>query len=131
MFLPTEGLYAEYLHQSSKMEDLLQKHRILVAGPTNLAAIVISLCAALQTLSIQKNISEIITVFRAIKTEFKSFDGVIGKLEGQLASVTKTVESLARQKQAMLRTLSEFEELPQSEAAKTFGLPKAETENEL
>lgn len=131
MFLPTEGLYAEVLRQPGQVEELLQNHRIIVAGPTNLAAIVISLCAALETLSIQKNVSEITKVLRAVKTEFKSFDGVIEKLQDQLDSVTNTVEDLARRKRVMGRKLREFEELPQLEAAKTLGLPEAEIENEL
>ena len=39
MFLPTEGLYAEVLRQPGLVEELLQTHRIVVAGPTTLTAI--------------------------------------------------------------------------------------------
>ena len=43
MFLATEGLYAEVLRQPALVEDLQQRYRVVVAGPTTLAAILSSL----------------------------------------------------------------------------------------
>ena len=43
MFLPTEGLYAEALRCRGLMEDLQQKHRILISGPSTLSALLSSL----------------------------------------------------------------------------------------
>lgn len=43
MFMPTEGLYAEVLRAPGLVTELLQRYRIVVAGPTTLAAILSSL----------------------------------------------------------------------------------------
>ena len=123
MFLPTESLYVEILRQPGQVEDLLQNYRIIVAGPTNLAAIILSLRIGFDTLTIQKRSGEITEVLSAVKTEFQNFDGVIGKLERQLRTATDTVESIARRKRVMVSKLREVEEMSQDDAAKTFGLP--------
>ena len=123
MFLPTEGLYAEILRQPGQVEELLQNHKIVVAGPTNLAAIVISLRVGFDTLTIQKRSGEITEVLRAVKTAFRDFDPVIEKLERNLRTATSTVESVAKGTRAMVSKLQEVEEMPQAAAAKMFGLP--------
>ena len=131
MFLPTEGLYSEILRQPGQVRELLQNHRIVVAGPTNLAAIVISLRVGFQTLAIQKQSGEIAEVLGAVKTEFDKFDDVLNRLERQLRTATSTVEKVGTRKRAMVRKLSEVEELPREEAARKFGLPSSESSDEL
>ena len=121
----------KYCASPVKVEELLQNYKIIVAGPTNLAAIILSLRVGFQTLLVQKYSGEITEVLGAVKTEFQSYGPVIDKLERNLRTAQNTVESLARRKRVMVNKLREVEELPQSEAAKTFGLPKAEIENEL
>ena len=131
MFLPTEGLYAEVLRQPGQVEELLHDHRIIIAGPTNLAAIVISLRVGFQTLAIQKHSGEIAEVLGAVKTEFDKFDDVINRLERQLRIATSTVENVGIRKRAMVRKLRGVEELPQEDAARKFGLPSIESSNKL
>ena len=43
MFLATEGLYAELLRQPALVEDLQQRYRVVLAGPTTLVATLSSL----------------------------------------------------------------------------------------
>ena len=131
MFLPTESLYAEVLRQPGQVEELLQNYRIVVAGPTNLAAIVISLRVGFQTLAIQRHSVEIAAVLGAVKTEFEKFDDVINRLERQLHTATRTVENVSTRKRAMVRRLRDVEEQSQEDAARTFGLPSIEGNNEL
>lgn len=45
LYLATEGLYAEVIRQPALVEDLHQRFRVVVAGPTTLAAILSSLAA--------------------------------------------------------------------------------------
>ena len=131
MFLPTESLYAEVLRQPGQVEELLQNYRIVVAGPTNLAAIVISLRVGFQTLAIQRHSVEIAAVLGAVKTEFEKFDDVINTLERQLRTATNTVEKVGTRKRAMVRRLRDVEEQSQEDAARTLGLPSIEGNNEL
>ena len=54
MFLATEGLYAEVLRQPELVEELQQRYRVVVAGPTTLVAILTSLRMGFQTLAIEQ-----------------------------------------------------------------------------
>ncbi|MDW8413828.1 MAG: DNA recombination protein RmuC [Acidobacteriota bacterium] len=71
MFLATKGLYAEVLRQQALVDDLLQQYRVVVAGPTTLAAILSSLRMGFQTLAIEQRAAEVWEVLEAIKTEFR------------------------------------------------------------
>lgn len=56
MFLPFEGIYAEVVRKASLLEDLQRNYKIIVTGPTTLAAILNSLQMGFKTLAIQKGV---------------------------------------------------------------------------
>ena len=84
MFLPTEGLYAEVLRSPGEVAHLMHRYRIVVAGPTTLAAILSSLRMGFRTLAIEKRSSEVWKILAAVKTEFGKFGDVMAKLKKQL-----------------------------------------------
>ena len=84
LFLPTEGLYAEVLRQPGQVEELQQRYRIVVAGPTTLSAILSSLRMGFRTLAIEKRSSEVWEILAAVKTEFDKFSGVLEKGEASV-----------------------------------------------
>lgn len=92
MFLATEGLYAEILRKPALLEDLQQRYRVVVAGPTTLAAILNSLRLGFQTLVIEKRAAEVWRVLAAIKTEFGKFGDVLDKVKRQLNTASRTIE---------------------------------------
>ena len=116
MFLPTEGLYAEVLRAPGQITELLQRYRIVVAGPTTLAAILSSLRMGFRTLAIEKRSSEVWEVLAAVKTEFGKFGGVMDKLKRQLNTASKTIDETGVRTRAMERRLRSVEELPIEEA---------------
>ena len=59
MFLPTEGLYAEVLRRPGPADSRQRDHRVVVAGPTTLAALLNSLQMGFRTLAIEKRSSEV------------------------------------------------------------------------
>ena len=59
MFLPTEGLYAEVLRRPGLMELLQREHRVTLAGPTTLMAMLNSLQMGFRTLALEKRSSEV------------------------------------------------------------------------
>lgn len=114
MFLPTESLYAEILNIPGVCEDLQTKYRVVVAGPTTMAALLNSLQMGFRTLSIQKRSGEVWQVLGGVKAEFLKFYGILEKVEKNLATASKTVE-LARKKTGTINTkLRKVEELPMS-----------------
>lgn len=112
MFLPTEGLYAEVLKLPGQVMKLLQDYRIVVAGPTTLAAILSSLRLGFQTLAIQKRSSEVWEVLRNVKTEFSKFDEVLEKMRKQLGTLSNTVAQTGTRTRVMQQKLLTVEELP-------------------
>ncbi len=128
MFLPTEGLYAEVLRQPGLLDELMRTHRIVVAGPTTLAAILSSLRMGFRTLAIEKRSSEVWQVLAAVKTEFGKFGEKLDKLRGHLDRARKTVDETGVRTRAMERKLRDVEELPdsQSEAILELGAPGVE-----
>lgn len=123
MFLATEGLYAEVLRHPSLVEELQQRHRVVVAGPTSLAAILSSLRMGFQTLAIEQRAVEVWKVLAAVKTEFGKFGDVLEKVKRQLNTASRTIEETGVRTRAMERRLRSVEELPEDEATEVLQLP--------
>jgi len=111
LFLPTEGLFAEVLRQAGLTEELQQKFRIVVAGPTTLAATLSSLRLGFRTLAIEKRASEVWQVLSGVKSEFGKFATVLAKVKGQLETATRTIEETGVRTRAIERKLKDVETL--------------------
>jgi DNA recombination protein RmuC len=132
IFLATEGLYAEVLRQPALVDELLQRYRIVVAGPTTLAAILSSLRMGFQTLAIEQRAAEVWKVLAAVKTEFAKFGAVLDKVGRQLKTASRTIEETGVRTRAMERRLRSVEQLPEDEARRILELqvPAEELEPE-
>ncbi|MCL4500650.1 MAG: DNA recombination protein RmuC, partial [Deltaproteobacteria bacterium] len=130
MFLATEGLYAEVLRQPALVEDLQHRYRVVVAGPTTLAAILSSLRMGFQTLAIEQRAVEVWKVLAATKTEFGKFGEVLDKVKHHLEMAGRTIDKTGVRTRAIERTLRSVEKLPEPEALEILALPLAEAENE-
>jgi len=116
LFLPTEGLYAEVLRRPGLMESLQRDHRITLAGPTTLLAMLSSLQMGFRTLALEKRSSEVWQVLGAVKTEFEKFGGVLAKVKSQTQTVLNTLDSAETRSRAMGRALKKVEALPETQA---------------
>jgi len=118
MFLPFEGVFAEVIRRSELIEQLQRDFRIMVTGPTTLAAILNSLQMGFKTLAIQQRSSEVWKVLGAIKTEFGKFGGMLEKAQKNLHTATNQLDELVgKRTKAIQRRLRDVESLPQGEAA--------------
>ncbi len=120
MFLPTEGLYAEIVRQPGMLDDL-QHQRIVVAGPTNLSAILSSLSMGFRTLAIENRSSEVRKILSAVKTEFSAFGDVLSKVKTQLDRASGTIDKAGVRTRAMQKKLKDVEELPAEDSTKILG----------
>ena len=130
IFLPTEGLYSEVLRQPGEVAELVQKHKIVVAGPTTLAAILISLRVGFKTLAIQEHSSEIRSLLAAVKTEFGAYHNALQLTQKQLNFASNNLEEAGKRSQEVVHKLQRFEDLPPAEAAERLGLPETQLESE-
>jgi len=126
LFLPTEGLYAEVLRRPGLMESLQRDHRVTLAGPTTLLAMLNSLQMGFRTLALEKRSSEVWQVLGAVKTEFGKFGDVLAKVKAQTQTVLNTLDSAEVRSRAMGRALKQVEALPAEQAATLLPLPDAD-----
>jgi len=130
MFLPTEGLYAEVLRQPGLVEEIQQSHRVVIAGPTTLAALLNSLRMGFRTLAIEQRSSEVWQVLAAIKTEFGRFGDVLAKVKRQLRTASNTIDQTEVRTRAMARKLRDVEQLPADEAQELLQMPEYDESEE-
>ncbi|CAG7598420.1 DNA recombination protein RmuC homolog [Candidatus Vallotia tarda] len=121
LFLPTEGLYAEILRRPGLTDTLQRDCRIMIAGPTTLAALLNSLQMGFRTLAIEKRSSEVWQVLGAVKTEFGKFGDVLAKTKNQLATVTRSIELAETRTRQMNRKLRDVEALPGERVTEVLG----------
>ena len=124
LFLPTEGLYAEVLRRPGLMESLHRDHRITLAGPTTLLAMLNSLQMGFRTLALEKRSSEVWQVLGAVKTEFGKFGDVLAKVKSQTETVLNTLSSAEQRSRVMGKALRDVEALPEPESARLLPLDK-------
>jgi DNA recombination protein RmuC len=124
LFLPTEGLYAEVLRRPGLMEALQRDHRITLAGPTTLLAMLSSLQMGFRTLALEKRSSEVWQVLGAVKTEFGKFGDVLAKVKSQTETVLNTLNSAETRSRAMGRALRQVEALPDGQSQTLLPMDK-------
>ncbi len=94
LFLPFEGIYAEIVKNSSLLEELLRKYKIVIAGPSTLAAILNSLQIGFRTLAIQKRSSEVWKILETVKQEFTKFGLLLHQAQDKLQGASKDIDRL-------------------------------------
>ena len=124
LFLPSEGLYAEVLRRPGLMDTLQRDHRVTLAGPTTLLAMLNSLQMGFRTLALEKRSSEVWQVLGAVKTEFNRFGEFVSKVKTQAETVVKTLEQADTRTRAVNRKLKEVEALTEVQAQELLPLDK-------
>ena len=115
MFLPVEGLYAEVLRLPGLCDTLQREHRIVVTGPTTLAALLNSLQMGFRTLAIEKRSSEVWQLLGAVKTEFGKFGQVLAKTKKKLQEAGHTIDQAEIRSRAIVRKLKNVQEVSLTE----------------
>ncbi len=117
MFLPFEGIYAEVVRRSALLEDLQRNYKVVVTGPTTLAAILNSLQMGFRTLAIQKHSGEVWTILGAVKKEFEKMGGMLEKAQRNLQTASGQIEEvLGTRTRAIQRRLKDVDTLSDREA---------------
>jgi len=116
LFLPTEGLYAEVARRPGLLDDLQRESRIIVTGPTTLAALLNSLQMGFRTLAVEQRTSEVWMLLGAVRTEFSRFGEVLARTRAQLRSVGNSLDAAEVRSRAIERQLRQVESVPETQA---------------
>ena len=110
MFLPFEGIYAEVVRKASLLEELQRTYKVIVTGPTTLAAILNSLQMGFRTLAIQKRSGEVWQILGAVKKEFENFGGMLQKAQKNIRVASDQIdEVMGKRTRAIQRKLKDVE----------------------
>ena len=116
VYAPTEGLYAElssYRDPKTKellMEELRIKHKVTVAGPNTLCAILQAFHMGFHTLKVQKHATQIHDDLKSITNRFtKHFDGILA-LRKKLEETMKVTDDFGRDARSIMRTLENIKD---------------------
>jgi DNA recombination protein RmuC len=121
LFVPVEGLYAEILRRPGLFEELQRRHRVTVAGPTNLLAFLSSLQMGFRTLALEKRSSEVWQVLGAVKTEFDKFGDVLDKVRKKLDEASNQLDNTGVRTRAITRRLKSVQALPEGDSERLLG----------
>jgi DNA recombination protein RmuC len=123
LFLPAESLYAEVLRRPGLMDSLQREHRVTLAGPTTLLAMLNSLQMGFRTLALERRSSEVWQVLGAVKTEFGKFGKFVEDVRKHADNVVKTLDQAQTRTNVMNRALKNVEALPDAQVQDLLPAP--------
>jgi DNA recombination protein RmuC len=129
LFLPVESLYAEVLRRPGLMDAIQRQHRVTLAGPTTLLAMLNSLHMGFRTLALEHQASEVWKVLGAVKTEFERYGEWVGRIKEQVAKASDTIDKADTRARQMRLALRKVEALPESQAQGL--LPQSDLEDDI
>ena len=130
LFLPTEGLYAEVMRRPGLSDELQRRHRVSIAGPSTLSALLNSLQMGFRTLALEQRSSEVWQVLGAVKTEFGKFGEVLSATRVALERAAKNIESAEVRSRQMTRKLKSVEAMPSEAAQQLLGVDALAVDDE-
>ncbi len=133
LFLSAEGLYAEAMRRPGFADAIQREYRVMLAGPSTLAALLNALQMGFRTLAIQKRSSEVWETLGSVKTEFSKYAQVLVIVKKKLSQAQDSIDKAETRTRAIQRTLRDVEvvaELPgdtdtdtETEDAEADGIP--------
>ena len=109
MFLPTEGLFAEVMRIEGLCEEVQNKYRVILAGPTTISALLNSLQMGFRTVAVEKRTTEISKLLVTFKKDFQSFNNLLVKTHKKLTEATNTIEQATDRTRIIGKRLSKVE----------------------
>ena len=122
MFLVNEGSYATVLSRPGLFDTILRDHKVIVAGPTTIAALLSSLSLGFKTLTIEKRSSDVWRLLGAIKTEFMTFGTLLDKTRKKLDEASTSIDTAAARTRRIQKKMQGIEQLPAQEADGLLGI---------
>ncbi|MEQ8235221.1 MAG: DNA recombination protein RmuC [Syntrophomonadaceae bacterium] len=115
IFLPTESLYAEVVRRPGLLAGLQNDSRVIVAGPSNMLALLNSLAVGFRTLAIEKRSSEVWQLLGLVKTEFGTFGDALEKTKKKLEEASNSIDTASRRSRSIERRLRAVQEFPRED----------------
>lgn len=130
LFVPTEGLYAELMQRPGLADELQRCHHVTIAGPSTLAAMLISFRVGFRTLAIQKRSDEVWRILGRAKAEFAKFGDVLDAVQKHLERAQNQLSQTGTRTRQIERALRSVESIPEGEGPPLLGSDASEPDPE-
>ncbi len=131
MYLPTEGLYAEVIRREGLVEDIQNKFRIVVCGPTTIAALLNSLQMGFRSVAIEKRSTEIGKLLQSFMSDFAMFTKYLRQTGDRLDSVKKSLENAEERTRIIGKKLNKVNSLSDDKGPDMQALIDSAPEGEI
>lgn len=129
MFLATEGLYAEVLRRPGLCEEIQNKYRVMICGPTTITAFLNTLRVGFRTIALDKKASEVWKVLGAVRTQYDKFEGLLLKVKKKIDEAGSTIEDAQKRNNIIQKNLKSVELIDSNEADDILGISSADDFN--
>jgi len=106
IYLPVEGLYSELLKRPQLVEVLQRDYRVVLAGPTTIAALLNSLQMGFRSLAVEARSNEVWQLLAAVKGSFGDFAMLLDKTQKKLAEASHSIDDAARKTRLIEKRLN-------------------------
>ncbi|HTZ60318.1 MAG TPA: DNA recombination protein RmuC, partial [Acidobacteriaceae bacterium] len=115
MFLAAEGLYAEAMRRPGLADSIQREHRVVLAGPSTMAALLNALQMGFRTLAIERRSNEVWETLGSVKTEFSKYADILARVKKKLSEAQNTVDGAESRTRAIQRKLKDVQGADPSE----------------
>lgn len=122
MFLATEGLYAEVLRRPGLCEEIQNKYRVMICGPTTITAFLNTLRVGFRTIALDKKASEVWKVLGAVRTQYDKFELLLAKTKKKIDEAGSTIEDAQKRNGIIQKNLRSVELIDSAQADGILGI---------
>ena len=115
LYLPAEGLFAEAAQEAGLIDELRRDHRVTLAGPTTISAMLGVVQIGYQTLEIQQRTGEIWTRLTALREDFSKFGVLLDKAQKKISEAGSVIETASSKQRNIGRQLNRFKAIKEPE----------------
>ena len=122
MYLPIEGLFAEVVKRPGLCAELQNTYKVVVCGPTTIAALLNSLQLGFKTLAVQEKSLEVWKALAVFKKEFTKFADSIDKTQKKIDEASTSLTDATKRTTKIRKKLDFIEnDTPDSLIDETIG----------
>ena len=116
MFLATEGLYSEVLRRPGLCEEIQNKYRIMICGPTTITAFLNTLNVGFRTIALNKKTTEIQKTLSAVSSQYDLFESLLAKAKKRIDEAGSSIEAAQKRNTTIQRKLHNVDKMDADEA---------------
>ncbi len=131
MYLPTEGLYAEIIRREGLVEEIQNKYRIVICGPTTIAALLNSLQMGFRSVAVEKRSAEIGKLLQSFMADFAKFNKYLKQTADRIDAVKTSLVNAEERTRIIGKKLNKVNSLSDEKVPDMQTLIEGTTEEEI